>query len=200
MSFSFKNWKSFREYMKHEGITVARFDFDHYQCRFEIIYSPSQNLFWVAKRGSQIAFPIYLDWYKAAVILEKEPYRALASCKEEAFDPNRPYSPFDFLKKLDDHLGTKPRLQQATPQAFYHTTRNAIPDEEKVYFQRFIPHKPGTRHVRGANIAKTRKILGDAIADFCKEHNVSVGFTSQPTERSYEIIVDPEKVLEKENV
>ncbi len=198
MSFSFKNWKSFRAYMKQEGVSVAKFEFVYYQCHFGIVYSPEQNVFWVAKRGTQIAFPIYLDWYKASVILDKEPYRELAACKDETYDPNKPYSPFDFLKRLDEHLGTHPRLQQATHQELYSMTRYAILDEEKIYFQRFIPHVPGTRHVTGANLAKVRKILGTTIAEFCKQNNVSVAFTSEPTERSFDMIADPKKVLEEE--
>jgi hypothetical protein len=65
-----------------------------------MVYSAEQNVFWVAKRGTQSAFAIYLDWYHASVILDKEPYRQLAVCKGEAFDPTKPYNPFDFLKKL----------------------------------------------------------------------------------------------------
>lgn len=199
MGFSFKNWKVFRTQMQQEGITVAKFEFEYYQCRFGMVYSAGQNVFWVAKRGTQSAFAIYLDWYHASVILDKEPYRQLAVCKGEAFDPTKPYNPFDFLKKLDDYIGTAPALQRATAADFHPVARNAIPDEEKIYFQRFMPHTPGTKHVTGANIAKVRKILGNTIAEFCKENNVSVAFTDQPTERSFAMIENPKKVLEEQN-
>lgn len=199
MSFSFKNWKTFREQMNREGIPVAKFEFEYYQCRFGIVYSKEQNVFWVAKRGAQAAFPIYLDWFRASVILDKEPYRQLAICKDEAFDPEKPYSPFDFLKKLDEYIGANPTLQKAQASDFHPIARQAIPDEEKIYFQRFMPHVAGTRHVTGANIAKVRKILGNSIAEFCKENNVSIAFTNQPTEKSFAMIENPKKVLDEQN-
>lgn len=199
MSFAFKNWKTFRTQMQREGITVAKFEFVYYQCQFGMIYSLEQNVFWVAKRGTQSAFPIYLDWYHASVILDNEPYRQLAVCKDEVFDLTKPYNPFDFLKKLDEHIGTHPTLQRATATDFYSVARNAISDEDKIYFQRFMPHAPGTRHVTGANIAKVRKILGNTIAEFCKENNVSVAFTDQPSEKSFAMIENPKKVLEEQD-
>lgn len=199
MSFSFKNWKIFREQMDREEITVAKFDFEYYQCHFSMVYSKNQNVFWVGKRGTQVAFSIYLDWYHASVILDKEPYRQLAACKDEAFDPDKSYSPFDFLKKLDDYLGTAPAIQKAQSRDFHSIARQAIPDEEKLFFQRFMPHAPGTKHVTGANIAKVRKILGNTIAEFCKQNNVSVAFTNTPTEKSFAMIDNPKKVLDEQN-
>lgn len=199
MSFSFTNWKKFRDQMQTEGIRVAKFEFEYYQCRFGIVYSIEQNLFWVGKRGTQVAFPVYLDWYKASVIIDKEPYKQLAACKEEAFDQTKPYSPFDFLEKLDDHIGSNPKLQKATSGDLHSVARQAIPDEEKIYFQRFMPHVAGTKHVTEVNLAKVRKILGNTIADFCKQNNVSVAFTNNPTEKSFEMIEDPKKVLDEQN-
>ena len=100
MSFEFKNWKKFRNYMKEENISIAKFEFTYYTCLFDIIYGIEQNVFFVGKKGTQISFPIHLDWYKASIVLDKEPYRELVGCKDEAYDSNRPYSPIDFLKLL----------------------------------------------------------------------------------------------------
>ncbi len=155
--------------------------------------------FFVGKKGTQISFPIHLDWYKASIVLDKEPYRELVSCKDEAYDSNRPYSPIDFLKLLDSNLGTNPILKRATAQEVYSSTKNAIPDEEKIYFQRFMPHTSGERHVTGVNISKVRKILGRHIADFCQQNNVSVAFTSLPTEKSFDMVKNPRRVLNEQN-
>ncbi len=196
MGFEFKNWKKFRDQMKAESLDVAKFKFRYYECEFEIIYSIEQNVFFVAKIGAQIAFRIDLDWYKASVVLDNEPYMALVKCKNTAYDPTKKYNPFDFLKALDDYLGTKPRIVKAESHDFYTVSRLATPDEEKIYFRCFVPHKVGTRHVTGANIAKVRKILGYHIAEFCKEHNVSVAFTTEPSEKSFDIVENPKKTLE----
>ena len=67
MSFEFKNWKKFRNYMKEEDISIAKFEFKYYTCIFDIIYGIEQNVFFVGKKGTQISFPIYLDWYKASI-------------------------------------------------------------------------------------------------------------------------------------
>lgn len=51
-------------------------------------------------------------------------------------------------------------------------------DGEKVHFVRFIPHaRDGQRHVTEANLAKTRKLMGQAAHDWCQRNNVSTGWT-----------------------
>ncbi len=45
MSFEFKNWKKFRNYMKEEDISIAKFEFTYYTCLFDIIYGIEQNVF-----------------------------------------------------------------------------------------------------------------------------------------------------------
>ena len=293
MGYEFKNWKRFRDQMKNENIRVSKFEFKYHDCDFDIVYSLEQNVFYAAKKGTQIAFSIYLDWYKASVILDKEPYRQLIECKNSAYNHNKPYSPIDFLKLLDDKLGTnfiivkasdndyftitkkaipdeekiyflsfrpyaakkgtqiafsiyldwykasvildkepyrqliecknsaynhnKPYspidflkllddklgtnfiIVKASDNDYFTITKKAIPDEEKIYFLSFRPHTSGKRHVTGTNLAKTRKILGHQIAEFCKSNDVSVAFTNRPSEKSFEMIKNPKKVLDEQN-
>ena len=157
------------------------------------------NTFYAAKKGTQIAFKIYLDWYKASVILDKEPYKELIACKNSAYDPNKPYSPIDFLKLLDEKIGTNFTFTKASDTEYFSITKKATPDEEKIYFLAFKPHTSGKRHVTGTNLEKIRKILGHQIAEFCKNNNVSVAFTNRPSEKSFEMIKNPKKVLDEQN-
>lgn len=199
MAYEFKNWKTFRDQMKNENIQVAKFEFKYHECDFDIVYSLEQNVFYAAKKGTQIAFSVYLDWYKASVILDKEPYKELITCKNSSYDKNRPYSPMDFLKLLDSKIGTNFTFRKATDNEYFSITKKAIPDEEKIYFLSFRPHTSGKRHVTGTNLAKTRKILGHQIAEFCKSNNVSVAFTNRPSDKSFEMIKNPKKVLDEQN-
>jgi len=198
MSYDFKNWKKFRDQMKNEKIQVAKFEFKYHDCVFDIVYSLEQNVFYAAKRGTQIAFSVYLDWYKASVILDNEPYKELIACKNSNYDKNKPYSPNDFLKSLDDKIGTSFTIIKATHIEYFSITKKAIPDEEKIYFLSFKPHTSGKRHVTGTNLEKTRKILGHQIAEFCKSNNVSVAFTNKPSEKSFDMIKNPKKILEEQ--
>lgn len=53
-----------------------------------------------------------------------------------------------------------------------------VEDAEKVHFVRFIPHaRDGKRHVTDANLAKTRRLRGQHVHDWCKRNNVSTGWT-----------------------
>ena len=185
--------------MKDENIQVARFEFKYHECDFDIVYSLEQNIFYAAKKGTQVAFSVYLDWYKASVILDKKPYKELIACKNSAYDSNKPYSPIDFLKLLDEKIGTNFTFKKATETEYFMIAKKAIPDEDKIYFYSFKPHINGKRHVTGTNLEKTRKILGTTIAEFCKKNNVSVAFTSKPSEKSFEMIKNPKKVLDEQN-
>lgn len=199
MAYEFKNWKIFRDQMKNKNIQVAKFELKYHECEFDIVYSLEQNVFYAAKKGTQIAFSVYLDWYKASVILDKEPYKELIACKNSSYDPNKPYSPIDFLKHLDAKIATSFKFKEATDNEYFTITKNAISDEDRIYFYSFKPHSSGKRHVTGTNLAKTRKILGHQIAEFCKSNNVSVAFTNIPSEKSFEMIKNPKKVLEEQN-
>lgn len=54
-----------------------------------------------------------------------------------------------------------------------------VEDADKVHFVRFVPHaRDGKRHVTEANLAKTRKFMGQHIHDWCQRNNVSTGWTN----------------------
>jgi len=199
MGYEFKNWKIFRNQMKTKSIDVVKFEFTYHICNFEVVYSIEQNIFFVAKKGTQIAFSIYLDGYKSSVILEKESYKQLIICKNRVYDENKPYNPSDFLQSLDDKIGTNPMIFQASKEDFYTILKKAIPDEENIYFLGFRPHAIGKHHVTGVNIEKVRKILGHTLAEFCKINNVSVAFSKNPNEKSFDMISNPKKVLDEQN-
>lgn len=56
-----------------------------------------------------------------------------------------------------------------------------VEEAHKVHFIRFIPHaRDGKRHVTEANLAKTRRLRGQHVHDWCKRNNVSTGWTDVP--------------------
>lgn len=198
MNFQFKNWKAFRDQLKSQDIKIATFDFVYEKCEFKIIYPMEQNAFYIAKRGTQTVFVLFLDWYKITDKINKDAYDQLKICKDLPFDLKKPYNPFDFLLALDNHLKENVKFRKTTKTEYFTTTKKAIPDEEKIYFQRWIPHLNDNKNVTEKNLEKVKKILGFHYATFCKENNVSVGFTNIPNDLSFEVIEDPKKVLDEQ--
>ncbi len=187
--FSFNNWKKFRDKIKLSNNKIVKFDLQYHQCNFRIIYSLAQNVFIIALQGTQKGFILNLEYYQTHHNIKNELYKTLANCKDTVYDPNKRYNPFDFLIELDKFIGSE-NINFSKPNSTDYQTINtcAIPDEEKIFFQRWIPHNTG--HVTNKNLSKIEKLLGYNIKKFCEENNISIGFRSTPTERSLEMIQD----------
>lgn len=191
--FEFSNWKRFRNQIENNGLKIVKFDFKYHTCDMRIIYALSQNVFIIAIRGTQKGFMISLNRYKTSHTIENSLYKELAKCKDIPFDPKRPYNPFDFLIELNKFLGnTNIGFVVPTKSDYQGTAIVAIPDEQRIFFQRWIPHITDGKNVREKNIKKIEKLLGYNISKFCENNNISIGFTSVPTNRSIEVLEDYE--------
>lgn len=195
--FEFRNWKKFREKIINDGFDIVKFDFTYHTCDMRIIYALAQNVFIIAIRGTQNGFMISLNGYKTSHTVDNNLYRELARCKNMPFDPDRPYNPFDFLIELNKFIGSS-QIQFVVPTKsdYQGTATNAIPDEQKIFFQRWIPHTTDGKNVTKENIAKIEKLLGYNISKFCEKNNVSIGFTNVPTDRSIDVLKDFESDYE----
>lgn len=187
--FAFNNWKKFRDKIKLSENKIVKFDLKYYQCNFRIIYALAQNVFIIALQGTQKGFILNLEYYETNHRITNELYVTLANCKDVVYDSSRKYNPFDFLIELDKYIGSEEINFSISTKNDYQTTNSyAIPDEEKIFFQRWIPHK--IKHVKNENLEKIEKLLGYNIKEFCRKNNISVGFRTTPTERSLEMIKD----------
>lgn len=186
MNFKFRNWKKFRDLMKSQGLELVKFDFKYHSCEFRMIYGISQNVFIIGVEGTQKGFVLNLNGYEVLNKLDRPLYRELASCKGEAFDPERPYNPWDFLLEFDKYLGTNIIFRAPTKSNFESTSSKAIPDELKIFFMKWMPH-PTKGNVSQKNLEKAEKLLGYNIRKFCETNNISVGFQSTPSDRSLDV-------------
>jgi len=196
--FKFNNWKKFRNKIEYTGNKIVKFDLKYYTCNFRIMYSIAQNVFIIALQGTQKGFLLNLEYFKTNHRIKNNLYKTLANCKDTVYDPTKKYSPFDFLIELDKYIGSDAiNFSKPTKSDYQNINTYAIPDEEKIFFQRWIPHNTG--HVTNKNLSKIEKLLGYNIKEFCKENNISVGFRSTPNERSLEMIQDFKNDYKKYN-
>lgn len=196
MNFKFGNWKKFRTNIQSNGQEIVKFDFKYHTCDFRIIYALAQNVFIIAKQGTQQGFILNLKAYESLTTVDRPLYKVLAKCKDSVYGPDKKYHPFDFLVELNKFIGTNITFTVPSKLDFGETSSSAIPDEKKIFFQRWIPH---TTHgnVTNENLNKIDKLLGYNIMIFCKKQNISVGFRTTPSERSIEVVKDFEKDYSK---
>lgn len=108
-------------------------------------------------------------------------YAPLAEALGTGAGSGQPLRSSDFLREIDAKLPhTVTAGDKATPADVVRVVRD-VEDADKVHFVRFIPHaRDGQRHVTEANLAKTRKLMGQHIHDWCQRNNVSTGWTDVP--------------------
>lgn len=193
MNFKFGNWKKFRESIKQQDLSIVTFDFKYYTCEFRIIYALAQNIFIIALKGTQKGFVLNLKGYEILSTVNNDLYKELVKCKNIPFDKNKPYSPWDFFVELNNHIGKNLTFEKTSKVDYASASSNAIPDEKKRFFQRWIPHISDDRNVTDKNLAKIEKLLGYNIRMFCEKNNTSIGFQEKPSERSINVLTDFEK-------
>lgn len=186
MDFKFRNWKKFRDLMKSQALELVKFDFNYYNCEFRMIYGIAQNVFIIGIEGTQKGFVLNLNGYETKIMQDRIFYNELVTCKGEAFDPTKPYSPLDFLIEFDKYLGTDITFKTPTKSSFAKTSAKAIPDELKIFFMKWMPHTT-KGNVSKKNLEKIEKLLGYNIKQFCETNNISVGFQSTPSDRSLDV-------------
>jgi len=96
-------------------------------------------------------------------------------------DSGQPLRGSHFLQEIDAKLPHMVSARdKATPADVVRVVRD-VEDADKVHFVRFIPHaRDGQRHVTEANLAKPRRLRGQAVHAWCLRNNVSTGWTDIP--------------------
>jgi len=94
MNFKFGNWKKFRTSIQNNGEEIVKFDFKYFTCNFRIIYALAQNVFIIAKQGTQQGFILNLKGYESLTTLDKPLYKVLAKCEDSKYNSDRECNKF----------------------------------------------------------------------------------------------------------
>lgn len=108
-------------------------------------------------------------------------YGPLANALRNGAGDGNPLSSRHFLQEIDASLPQRVNAGDRPTHADVVRVYRHVEEADKIHFVRFIPHaRDGKRHVRDENLDKTRRLMGQAIADWCQRNNVSTGWTDIP--------------------
>lgn len=178
MIYTLNGLRNLHKDMKSKHKSREKYSFVKWNARFEVIFLIDRNPYEllvgvVGSKGQHYAFIIEVHCgFKAelpnAIFFPLCKILRLRPAKDD-------FTSFVFLMELSNRAPTACTTETVQPHevAAYH--RRDIPDNEKIYFLGWNDHWADGRKAR--NIEKTRKLLGDAVADFCQRNNISSMWT-----------------------
>lgn len=157
--------------MRHKGKTQEKFSFKIKHITFEVIFlidrSPFELLIGVV--GEQLAFTLEMGTGFKVPFLPDDVFRTIRDLLK--LNPSgESFTSFKFLRELDSSSPACCTTYRVQPHEVARY-KSDIPDEKKIYFIGWNDHQLDKRHAQ--NFAKTRKLMGDDVADFCEAHNIS---------------------------
>ncbi|WP_434031670.1 DUF6037 family protein [[Pseudomonas] boreopolis] len=164
--------------MRAARIERVRFRIEHNHLSFEGVFLTDVQPweFALACVGRNLVLLFHVNRRYEIDAYLGDTYAPLAEALGTGAGSGQPLRSSDFLREIDAKLPhTVTAGDKATPADVVRVVRD-VEDADKVHFVRFIPHaRDGQRHVTEANLAKTRKLMGQHIHDWCQRNNVSTG-------------------------
>lgn len=168
--------------MKSQGIDRYRFEYRCGKATFDVFFfidgSPFLLLFGVKAEN----FSFEIEVKQGFVIdhkLDKETYKRLCEVLGLEYDPERPFSPWNFFSEFN---GKVPALASPEQKAKPHDVapyQSIVEEENKIYFMGWRDNYKRGTNVQESNLDKTRKLLGEQAYLRCKEKNISSCWTDQ---------------------
>lgn len=163
--------------MQQAGIDRVAFQIPHNHLTFAGVFLADVTDYELAfgPIGHNLILPFKVDrGYNVLAHLRDD---ALLQALKDALNLGRGGNAFrfgEFLEQIDDKLGNFPVNTSNVPDyadviRLYPATEEAL----KVHYIKLKPHKKHGGNVTPENLAKTRRLLGQTMHDFCKRNNVS---------------------------
>ncbi|UGA36147.1 hypothetical protein JOS77_16770 [Chromobacterium haemolyticum] len=178
---NFTNIELFEERMADQGVTVAFFTIQYYNCLIETAYSKNQRKFLFAFVDHNIGFTCSLNGkYANAFINHQEAVEQLMKCRN-----HDRYDPVNFYEFLNQKLLTV-HFQEITNYQYVRTIGKAISAfEDRIYFNHWRNSEISPRQRK-----KTIELMGHMVVIFCDENHLTPVFWSYPTERTLAAFAD----------
>lgn len=168
--------------MKTQGIDRYRFEYKCGRAVFDVFFfidgSPFLLLFGVKAEN----FSFEIDVQNGFVIdhkLDHDTYKRLCEILGLEYDPERPFSPWNFFSEFNSKIpGSAIATQTAQPHdvALY---KRIVEEEDKKYFVGWRDNKKWGTNVQQSNLDKTRELMGERAYKRCKEKNISSCWSDQ---------------------
>jgi hypothetical protein len=161
-SFNFNTYRALVKNMVAHDIEKEHFAFQHAKLTFDVI------------------FAITSSGYNFNTTFDDQTYYALRHVLE-LNTSNSSLSSFAFLRLLSAHAPKQSKcVIVLVSELRFFAKSNNIDESEKIYFKGWNPHTSDKRQAR--NFDKTEFYFGKKIADYCRMHNISSIWTSNPQE------------------
>ncbi len=176
--------------MSQQGIKRYKFDHRHGRAVFDVIFltdvTPYDLIF--GCRGTTFAFCIKV---KTGFIIEPylgDDYGRLCEVLGLRANAANPFSPTAFFREFNARV--PPTAHPANAPRPHEIGRyvRTFEDPDKIYFCGWRDNSPCGEHVTKTNLAKTKKLMGDHIAEWCLLRNISTCWTADST-RAVEVRV-----------
>lgn len=177
MEYKFANMFPLYQDMKKNNKPQEKFHFMLKRVRFEVILLIDREPFelLVGVVGQHLAFTLILR--KGFVTeIPSAIYYDLCKVLQLNYSEDH-FSSFAFLKEIDNAIPGKCSKARVQPHEISRYKKNQD-DDEKDYFLGWIHHINDGNHVTTENLDKTRRFLGNDVADFCQKNNISTKWTS----------------------
>lgn len=179
-SFVMYNIRNLYHDMRHKGKTQEKFSFKIKHITFEVIFlierSPFELLIGVV--GEQLAFTLEMGTGFKVPFLPDDVFRTIRDLLR--LNPSgEPFTSFKFLRELDSSSPACCTTYRVHPHEVARY-KSDIPDENKIYFIGWNDHQLDKKDAK--NFPKTRKLMGDDVADFCEAHNISSRWSDKKRE------------------
>lgn len=179
MEFRFYHFRQLYLDMMNNGKSQEKFRFVINRVEFESIFLIDRNPFelLVGVRAHQFAFT--LEIRKGFVTtLPDDVYYKICEILQLSYSEDH-FSSFKFLSEIDRAIPLCCSPNRVQPHEVAYYKRN-VPECEKIYFYGWNDHLKDKRDAQ--NFEKTRLLLGDKVADFCRENNISSMWTDRPSD------------------
>jgi len=167
--------------MRHVGIERVRFRIQHNHLTFDGVFLADVTPYELALGcvGHQFVLIYHIDrhYNVDSYIHDPKALAALKAALGTGASSGRPFSARTFLEEIDAKLPHQVSANDRPDAAYIVRVYRDVDEADKVHFVRWAPHAPAGKHVTAANLAKTRKLLGQAAHDWCARNNVSSAWT-----------------------
>lgn len=168
--------------MQHAGLTRAKFRVRHNHLTFAGLFLADVKPYELALACLGHDFVLIFDVtrnYEVSAYLGEQ-YGALATALATGAGSGNPLRSSDFLREIDAALPRTVGLgDRPTPSDVVHVYRD-VEEADKVHLCGWRDNTVRKERVSDANLAKTRRLLGQDAYALCRRRNLSTCWTDDP--------------------
>lgn len=165
--------------MKSQGIQKVKFDFTFRTLSFSVIYIaesfPHELLF--GCRGHNLFFVVDVPRDFTILTHLKDAFQPLCDALELKFDPKNPFSANVFFHAFKDVIPITASPSNVPTITDIASNRKDVEEAHKIHFCGWIHHDGISSNATPSNLAKTKRICGEATYNCCSDHNISSKWT-----------------------